>query len=54
MFGKSLMEKGDYDYNDPDHHGTPEERLEAMHKGYRHRRLTLHEAVKEGIKHVKS
>ena len=54
VFGKSLFEKGDYDYNDPDHHGTPDERLKAMHQGYRYRHLHLQDAVGKGITHVTS
>jgi hypothetical protein len=30
----SLYYKGDYDFNDRDHHGTPEERLKAFRAGY--------------------
>ena len=53
-FGRSLFEKGDYDYNDPGHHGTPEERIEAMHLGYRQSRrgTGLRQAVRTGIEHV--
>ena len=35
VFGQSLFSKGDYDFNSPDHHGTPKQRLEAMLEGYR-------------------
>lgn len=52
VFGESLFGKGDYNYNDPHHHGTPDERLEAMHQGYSHRRRGLRHAVAEGINHV--
>ena len=53
-FGRSLFEKGDYKYNDQNHHGTPDERIEAMHTGYRlaSRGASLSEAVEEGIIHV--
>jgi len=34
VFGNSLFSKGDYNFNDKDHHGTPEERLTAMQRGY--------------------
>jgi hypothetical protein len=35
VFGRSLFSKGDYDFNNPDHHGTPKQRLGAMLEGYR-------------------
>ena len=56
VFGESLFEKGDYDFNSRDHHGTPEERLEAMHLGYREaeRGAGLAQAVEAGLHHVRS
>ena len=33
-FGESLFSKGDYDYNDRQHHGTPKQRVAAMRAGY--------------------
>jgi len=33
--GQSLFHKGGYDFNNPDHHGTPEQRVNAMLAGYR-------------------
>jgi hypothetical protein len=33
-FAKSLFGKGDYEFNHPDHHGTPDERVSAMRSGY--------------------
>ena len=30
---KSIYEKGDYDFNNPNHHGTPRERLSALRMG---------------------
>ena len=53
-FGSSLFAKGDYNYNDPGHHGTPDERLDAMHLGYREasRGTSLMRAVEVGIAHV--
>lgn len=54
-FGSSLFEKGDYDFNNEGHHGTPEERLEAMSKGYdTQSSRSLNDAVQVGIEHVKN
>ncbi len=39
-FAESLFSIGDYAFNDPDHHGTPAQRVSAMRQGYA-------EAVKE-------
>lgn len=33
-FAQSLYEKGDYNFRDPNHHGTPEERVIAMFAGF--------------------
>lgn len=53
-FGTSLFHKGGYDFNDPNHHGTPNERLDAMHAGYRSAQYGggLSNAIETGIKHV--
>ena len=55
-FGGSLFEKGDYGFNAEDHHGTPEERLEAMHFGYREAShgAGLAQAIEAGLIHVGS
>lgn len=34
VFARSLFYKGDYNYNNPHHHGTPEARFEALRGGY--------------------
>lgn len=34
VFAESLFSKGDYAFNSPDHHGTPEDRVSAMRRGY--------------------
>jgi len=54
VFGNSLFSKGDYDFNDEHHHGTPDERLAAMHAGYRvaDRGHGLGQAIREGIDHA--
>jgi hypothetical protein len=33
-FARSLYEKGDYNFWDPQHHGTPQQRVEAMLEGF--------------------
>jgi len=33
-FARSLFYKGDYNFWNPDHHGTPQERVDAMNMGY--------------------
>lgn len=52
VFANSLLHKGDYQYNDPDHHGTPTERVQAMRAGYRQGHLNLEEAARRGIQYV--
>lgn len=34
VFARSVFAKGDYNYNDPAHHGTPDERFGTMKAGY--------------------
>jgi hypothetical protein len=34
IFAQSLFSRGDYDYNGQTHHGTPDQRVRAMNKGY--------------------
>jgi hypothetical protein len=34
IFAQSLFSKGDYNFNEPQHHGTPNQRVRAMAKGY--------------------
>lgn len=33
-FAQSLFSKGDYNFNDRNHHGTPQQRVAAMRRGY--------------------
>jgi hypothetical protein len=33
-FARSLFSKGDYNFNNPQHHGTPQQRVDAMSRGY--------------------
>lgn len=34
IFAGSLFSKGDFNFNDANHHGTPDQRVSAMRKGY--------------------
>jgi len=43
-FANSLYSKGDYDYWNPGHHGTPEQRKGIMIAGYNSKRMTLMQA----------
>ena len=51
-FGESLFSKGDYDYNDKQHHGTPQQRVAAMRAGYGAGRYDLDEATNRGVTYV--
>lgn len=54
IFARSLYEKGDFDFNDVNHHGTPDQRVHAMESGFRsaHRGDSFEYAVQSGIDHV--
>jgi hypothetical protein len=53
-FGNSLFSRGDFNFNDQGHHGTPDERLESMKSGYKQFKIgnNLRQAVEEGIDYV--
>jgi len=53
-FAESLFSKGDYQFNDRDHHGTPQERVASMRAGYSNGSLELIQAVEEGVNHVEN
>ena len=55
-FARSLFGKGDLAFNDPNHHGTPEERVEAMEKGYAlaDSRRSFDQIAELGARHVLS
>jgi hypothetical protein len=42
----SFFSKGDYEFNEPDHHGTPEERVQAIQQGFRDGNLSLSAVIK--------
>jgi hypothetical protein len=50
VFGESLFKKGDYEFNDPGHHGTPEQRLQLMMQGFSagRRGVEFEAAAREG------
>ena len=51
-FGESLFSKGDYEFNDRQHHGTPQQRVAAMRGGYAAGRHDLNEALERGVRYV--
>jgi len=53
-FARALFEMGDFDFWNPNHHGTPQERVQAMSAGYIAGKsgASIHEAYKLGIEHV--
>jgi hypothetical protein len=51
-FATSLFQKGDYAFWSPLHHGTPEQRVAAMQKGFGDGDSTLSEAYQNGIAFV--
>jgi hypothetical protein len=51
-FGESLFSKGDYAFNDRQHHGTPKQRVAAMRAGYGSGTYELDEAVERGVSYV--
>jgi hypothetical protein len=53
VFANSLFNKGDFDFNDPTHHGTPDERVAAMEAGFSSAELSFRDAAKKGVKYVK-
>lgn len=52
VFARSLFQKGDYQYNSRDHHGTPQQRVDSMRAGYAASHLSLTEASNQGVIHV--
>lgn len=52
-FARSLFEKGDYNFRDPNHHGTPDERVTVMVAGYSCHANRLADAYEEGERLVK-
>jgi hypothetical protein len=54
VFGQSLFGKGDYQFNNPQHHGTPAQRVDAMRAGYASgaQRDGLDAVAQKGVAHV--
>jgi hypothetical protein len=48
----SFYRKGDFGFNDPDHHGTPEERLRAVQAGVKDSRSTVQQAFNDSKQFV--
>ena len=55
VFARSLFAKGDYAYNDRNHHGTPEQRFNALKRGYEEGRAgnTFQQAAENGANFVR-
>jgi len=51
-FASSLFAKGDYQVFDPQHHGTPKQRVRAMLAGFQVSELSLPEAYERGLAYV--
>jgi hypothetical protein len=49
---KAFFEIGDYEFNSPDHHGTPEERLGALERGWSVGALSPYDAFTSGRRYV--
>ena len=53
-FAESLFSKGDYQFNDPDHHGTPQQRVASMRAGYGNGSSQLVQAIEQGVDYVEN
>jgi hypothetical protein len=51
---QAFFQIGDYDFNNPGHHGTPQQRLAAIQAGFRSSDLPLRQAFQRGLQFVKS
>jgi hypothetical protein len=51
---RSFFEKGDYQFNNPDHHGTPKERLSAIAFGLTLGRANIQQAFQESTRYITS
>ena len=51
-FARSVYEKGDYDFWSPQHHGTPDERVDAMMTGFASKSLSFDEVLRTGHRYV--
>lgn len=54
VFAESLFSKGDYQYNAPDHHGTPKQRVASMRAGYGAGGSQLSQAAEQGVEYVQN
>jgi hypothetical protein len=55
LFARSLFSHGDFDFNNPTHHGTPDQRVRAMREGYSKgaQRIDVPQAAQYGANFVK-
>jgi hypothetical protein len=49
---RAFFERGDFEFNSEQHHGTPEQRLQAVVAGAQSRATTITEAFEEALGHV--
>jgi hypothetical protein len=49
---QTMYEKGDYDFDNPQHHGTPQERMRAINEGLQHATLSASAAYKDSLRFV--
>jgi len=49
---RSFYAKGDYELNEPSHHGTPEERVAAISAGYANAELRIPDLYRESLRFV--
>lgn len=51
---QAFFEKGDYEFNNPNHHGTPQQRLASLQAGFQSKGLTFDQAYQRSSEFVKS
>lgn len=51
---QAFFQMGDYEFNNPDHHGTPQQRLAAIQAGFQASDLSLEQAYQRSSELVKS
>jgi hypothetical protein len=56
VFAQSLFSRGDYGFNTPSHHGTPQQRVAAMRRGYEvgQTNVTIPPAIRTGADFVRA
>lgn len=51
---QAFFQIGDYDFNNPNHHGTPQQRLAAIQAGFSSSNLSFEQAFRRGLEFVRS